>query len=44
MSRIQNIGQENGQWCPGPEWHKKNQYNEYWIETIQKYTTFYVEK
>ena len=40
MSRIQNIGQENGQWCPGPELHKKNQYNEYWIETIQNIQHF----
>lgn len=37
IGRIQNIGAENGTYCPGPEWHKENQYNEFWIESNQQY-------
>jgi hypothetical protein len=37
VARVQNIGAENGTYCPGSEWHKKNQYNEYWIETNKIY-------
>jgi hypothetical protein len=44
VSRIQNIGADNGTYCPNAGWHRNNQYNEYWIETIQKYTTFYIKK
>jgi hypothetical protein len=44
VSRIQNIGAENGTYCPGFEWHKDNQYNEYWIETDQQYQTSFIFK
>lgn len=46
VARIQNIGAENGTYCPGPVWHKNNQFNEYWIETIKQYTQsfLYIEK
>jgi hypothetical protein len=37
IARIQNIGAENGSFCQSAEWHKKNQYNEYWIENIKNY-------
>jgi GT2 family glycosyltransferase len=43
ISRIQNIGALNGTYCPGPEWHKKNQFNEYWIETNQQYCSMFYE-
>lgn len=39
VARIQNIGAEQGTYCPGPEWHKNNQYNHYWIETDKEYRT-----
>lgn len=39
VSRIQNIGAENGTYCPGPEWHRTNQYNEYWIESTQQHAS-----
>lgn len=38
ISRIQNIGAELGTHVPNPEWHKKNHFNEYWIESIERYT------
>lgn len=45
VARTQNIGGCNGTYCPGPEWHKNNQYNQFWIESTQKYqTTFNLEK
>lgn len=37
VSRIQNIGAEKGTYCPGPEWHYKNQHNRYWVETNKIY-------
>jgi hypothetical protein len=37
IARIQNIGAENGSYCPGPAWHKQNQYNEFWIESHKQY-------
>lgn len=37
VSRIQNIGAEEGTYCPGAEWHYHNQYNDYWIETNKIY-------
>jgi hypothetical protein len=43
VARIQNVGAENGSYCPGPEWHKDNQYNEYWIETTQEYAIKFKE-
>lgn len=30
LSRTQNIGAVNGTYCPGPEWHRENQFNEFW--------------
>jgi len=30
FSRSQNIGALGGTYCPGPEWHRQNQFNEYW--------------
>lgn len=41
ISRIQNIGAVGGLHVPNEEWHKKNHYNEYWIESIQKYPNQY---
>ena len=38
ISRIQNIGAKNGIHVCNEEWHLKNHYNEYWIESIKKYT------
>lgn len=29
LPRIRNIGAELGAFCPGPEWHRDNQYNEF---------------
>jgi len=37
VARIQNIGAEQGTYCPNSEWHTNNQYNDYWIETNQKF-------
>lgn len=44
VARTQNIGAANGTYCPGPEWHKENQYNEFWIETTKKYTFDFIYK
>jgi hypothetical protein len=43
VSRIQNIGAINGTFCPSPEWHKENQYNEYWIESDKNYQTIFLK-
>jgi hypothetical protein len=43
VSRIQNIGAENGAYCPGADWHRHNQYNEYWIETSNAYQEKFIE-
>lgn len=37
ISRIQNIGAEDGENVT-PEYHKEHQYNEFWIESIKKYS------
>lgn len=37
ISRVQNIGAEMGTHVPNAEWHKENQYNEWWIESIEEY-------
>jgi hypothetical protein len=29
LARTQNIGAEQGTYCPGAEWHRQNQFNEY---------------
>jgi hypothetical protein len=44
VSRIQNIGANNGTYVPNATWHKNNQYNEFWIETIGSYTNHFIEK
>lgn len=41
ISRIQNIGALNGVHVKDAEWHNRNHYNEYWIETIGKYSNDY---
>lgn len=38
ISRVQNIGAKNGIHVRDEEWHSKNHYNEYWIETVNRYT------
>lgn len=44
VARIQNIGAEQGTYCPNAMWHRNNQYNEYWIETDKKYQMSFIEK
>lgn len=44
VARIQNIGAENGSYCPGPKWHKINQYNDHWIESTKEYQTSFIEE
>lgn len=29
LARIQNIGAEGGAYCPGPDWHRANQFHEF---------------
>lgn len=43
VARIQNIGATQGTYCPSPEWHRKNQFNEYWIETSKQYQLNFIE-
>lgn len=43
VSRIQNIGAENGTYVPSSGWHKSHQYNEFWIENLQSYTNNFIE-
>lgn len=43
ISRIQNIGAEMGTHVISPEWHKEHHYNEWWIETKEKYTESFNE-
>lgn len=43
IARTQNIGSNYGSHVPSSQWHKDNQYNEYWIETIQKYSNAFQE-
>lgn len=43
IARTQNIGGANGTYCPGPDWHRANQYNENWIETSKKYTSDFID-
>lgn len=43
IARTQNIGAELGTYCPNAEWHKDNQYNEFWIESLSNYTTKFIE-
>lgn len=35
LSRGNNIGAENGVHVPSKEWHKENQYLDFWVENIQ---------
>lgn len=37
IARVQNIGSEMGTHVPSEQWHKDNQYNEWWIESINEY-------
>ena len=43
VSRIQNIGGEMGTHVPNNEWHKTHHYNEYWIESLNRYPENYEE-
>jgi len=43
VARVQNIGSEMGVHVPSEQWHKDNQYNEWWIEKVNKYTEEFVE-
>lgn len=43
VSRIQNIGGELGTHVPNAQWHRLHHYNEYWIETLNKYPEDYKE-
>lgn len=38
ISRIQNIGAKDGIHVMNEDWHKKNHFNEYWIESVKRYT------
>lgn len=44
VSRIQNIGANNGTYVPNPEWHKNHQYNEFWLESLGTSTKFFMEQ
>jgi hypothetical protein len=44
VSRIQNIGAKDGIHVESEEWHKKNHFNEYWIESMNKYTEDFYER
>lgn len=44
VSRIQNIGAENGTYVPNPQWHKSHQYNEFWLESLGKTTDKFIEE
>ena len=37
IARCQNIGAKLGMHVPNPEWHKENQLNSYWIESLDLY-------
>jgi hypothetical protein len=43
IGRTQNIGAELGTYCPGPEWHKDNQFNEFWVNSMNLYTHTFFE-
>lgn len=43
IARSQNIGAENGVHVPSAAWHQKNQYNDYWIESIGEYVAHFEE-
>lgn len=43
IARSQNIGAEGGIHVPSAEWHKKNQYNDYWIESVGEYVKHFEE-
>lgn len=38
VARVQNIGADLGTHVPNAEWHKNNHLNQWWIESIGKYT------
>jgi len=43
VSRVQNIGADLGTHVPSAEWHKNNHFNNYWIESINKYNNNFKE-
>ena len=43
VSRVQNIGGEMGTHVPNSEWHSKNHFNEFWIESLNNYTDTFNE-
>lgn len=44
VSRIQNIGGKNGVHVHDENWHLNNHFNEYWINTLNKYTEKFYER
>ena len=43
VARTQNIGADLGTHVPNAEWHKNNHLNQWWIESIGKYTKEFKE-
>ena len=35
LARTQNVGGEGGTYCPGPDWHRDHQFNEFWAGSVQ---------
>ena len=35
LARTQNVGGEGGTHCPGPDWHRDHQFNEFWAGSVQ---------
>lgn len=44
VSRTQNIGAKMGTHVPSEEWHAEHHYNEYWIESLDRFTEIFYEK
>jgi hypothetical protein len=34
LARTQNIGSEDGTYCPGPDFHRAHQFNEFWAGVV----------
>ena len=43
VSRVQNIGAENGRHVPSREWHAKNHYNKIWVGNYDNITNEFLE-
>jgi hypothetical protein len=43
LARTQNIGGEMGTYCPGPEWHRQNQFNEHWAGSLEVSAGSFIE-